>query len=389
MIKAAVFVQSFIWAALLIRKPSKIYLSLALSFLILFFIYLLLYINTVYGRPIPLDLVPAGTMLLCISVSFFQLRKLPLRYLNNERSSAWILLAVPILLAGYCMWTGLPLTRCWTAIILLGAITFVLDTLAMIEHGRKLNYTGSILEDTPSKLGLFLLLDKLLVLLLGCIILFMPEQNEQRSGAVINSMHMLVAVLVFITGYMAATAPFQRGGQKKQRHVKLADGTTNPELIEKLTQLMEDQKPYLDSELSLVKMADMLEISENELTRLLNQEMNTNFYSLVNDYRMEKSLKNPISANTPSWPRPMKADLIPSPPFTGSSRNIRSALLKSIWLKASASPGHSPARCSRPAPRRQAGHNRSPGWPPGPRWPIRTGSISPAPSHAGWHRACR
>lgn len=54
---------------------------------------------------------------------------------------------------------------------------------------------------------------------------------------------------------------------------------------------MEDQKPYLDNELSLVKMADMLEISEYELTRLLNHEMDTNFYTLVNDYRMENVLK--------------------------------------------------------------------------------------------------
>ena len=53
---------------------------------------------------------------------------------------------------------------------------------------------------------------------------------------------------------------------------------------------MKEQKPYLDCELTLEKMSRMMGVSENELTRLLNHDMETNFYKLVNDYRIETVL---------------------------------------------------------------------------------------------------
>ena len=155
---------------------------------------------------------------------------------------------------------------------------------------RKHTFTSSILEDKPSKLGLLLLLDKLLVLLFAFFILFVPEKNAHISNALRNGLDMLIAVLIFITGYIAVTASFQLEGERKRKKKTCRDGGNNRELIDKLTRLMEDQKPYLDSEISLVKIADMLDISENELTRLLNQEMSTNFYTLINDYRMEAVL---------------------------------------------------------------------------------------------------
>lgn len=291
MMKAIVFVQSFVWATLLIRKPSRIYFSLAGSFLLLFILYLLQYISAAYEKAIPLNMLPAFTLLLSISVSFFQLRKLRLSYIKNRPGPAWILLAASILMAGYCFWTGIPLKKFWTYILLFGAATFAYDTYAMIKGIRKLTLTSSMLEDKPSRLSLLLLLDKLLVLLLACFILFVPDKNAQISSALRNFLDMLIAVLAFITGYMAVTATFPLEGQRKRKNKTHVNGGNSRELIEKLTRLMEDQRPYLDSELSLTKMADMLDIGENELTRLLNQEMNTNFYTLINDYRMEAVLK--------------------------------------------------------------------------------------------------
>jgi AraC-like DNA-binding protein len=290
-IKAIVFVQSFVWASLLVRKPSRKNISLFVAFLFLFIIYLLLYVNTVFERQIPLYLVPACTLLLTISVSFFQLRKLHLKHLHKELRPAWFLLAASMLLAGYGFWAGIPVKRFWVYILLFGTATFAYDAYALIRHARKLTFTGSLLEDTASKLSLFLLFDKLLVLLFACLILVNADMHADISTAIRNSFDILVAVLVFITGYMTVTALFRLEGQKHKKYRKNEDKGNNPELVEKVKRLMEDQKPYLDNELSLVKMADMLGISENELTNLLNQEMNTNFYTLVNDYRMETVLK--------------------------------------------------------------------------------------------------
>jgi AraC-like DNA-binding protein len=106
-----------------------------------------------------------------------------------------------------------------------------------------------------------------------------------------NSMDILVTLLTFVTGYMTVTALFTSAAPEKRKKQKKVEDENTLALIAKVNRLMQDQKPYLDHELTLDKMADMLELSENELTRLLNHEMETNFYALVNDYRMETVLE--------------------------------------------------------------------------------------------------
>lgn len=56
-----------------------------------------------------------------------------------------------------------------------------------------------------------------------------------------------------------------------------------------LTQLMVEQKPYLDSELNLVKLADMLSMSSHQLSYLINTGFNENFFQYINTYRVEKA----------------------------------------------------------------------------------------------------
>jgi AraC-like DNA-binding protein len=134
-------------------------------------------------------------------------------------------------------------------------------------------------------------LDKLLVLLFACFIILSFSRNEESPLTLKNSFHFLVTILSFITGYLAVTASFHTEVQHKRENRRNMIDQNNEGLIEKLTLIMREQKPFLDCELTLEKMSHMLEISENELTRLLNHEMNTNFYKLVNDYRIETVLK--------------------------------------------------------------------------------------------------
>ncbi len=65
----------------------------------------------------------------------------------------------------------------------------------------------------------------------------------------------------------------------------------NKELLEKyylqLEVLMEKEKPYLDSNLSLRSLAEMMEIPPNHLSQLLNEGFDKNFAEYVNFYRLE------------------------------------------------------------------------------------------------------
>jgi len=60
-------------------------------------------------------------------------------------------------------------------------------------------------------------------------------------------------------------------------------------LKQQLINLMMDQKPYLDSELNLVKLADLLSISSHQLSYVINTGFNENFFQYINKYRVEKA----------------------------------------------------------------------------------------------------
>ncbi|WP_084274291.1 helix-turn-helix domain-containing protein [Crocinitomix catalasitica] len=55
----------------------------------------------------------------------------------------------------------------------------------------------------------------------------------------------------------------------------------------KLQRVLLDRKPYLDTELTLSKLADFLMISDKKLSMLLNDYMNVTFYDYINNCRIE------------------------------------------------------------------------------------------------------
>jgi AraC-like DNA-binding protein len=70
--------------------------------------------------------------------------------------------------------------------------------------------------------------------------------------------------------------------------------------IQRLLQLMEEEKCYLQSRLSLKDLADKLDLSENNLSQLINEGMQKTFYDFVNEYRVEevkRKILNPKNAH--------------------------------------------------------------------------------------------
>jgi AraC-like DNA-binding protein len=72
---------------------------------------------------------------------------------------------------------------------------------------------------------------------------------------------------------------YQRSGLK-QKDVAL--------YIRKLEEYMEKEKPYLDRELSIFDLSTRLHIPRHFLSEIINEHMGKNFYTLVNDYRIDE-----------------------------------------------------------------------------------------------------
>jgi len=75
------------------------------------------------------------------------------------------------------------------------------------------------------------------------------------------------------------TKKYQRSGLKQKDVAKYIN------LIE---DHMVKSKPFLDRELSIFDLSDQLEIPRHFLSEVINEHMGKNFYSLVNDYRIEE-----------------------------------------------------------------------------------------------------
>ena len=67
-------------------------------------------------------------------------------------------------------------------------------------------------------------------------------------------------------------------------------------LAHDLLDIMNSKKPYLNSELKLSDLSEMLNIPSSHLSQILNTELNTNFYDFINEHRvkeMKECLFNP------------------------------------------------------------------------------------------------
>ena len=72
------------------------------------------------------------------------------------------------------------------------------------------------------------------------------------------------------------------------------------EYINDLFALMDDIKPYQNSNLSLHQLAEMLSISAHNLSEVINVHLKQNFFELINHYRVEqvkRDLKDPQKQN--------------------------------------------------------------------------------------------
>ncbi len=111
--------------------------------------------------------------------------------------------------------------------------------------------------------------------------------------------------VTYCLGYFAITQPeiFKHHEISEEEEQKIEIEVKNqlpPEEIaplkEKITHLMETEKPYLNSKLTLAGLAKKIDLSHHLLSRVINEGFDKNFYDFVNSYRVE-AFKTQIEKN--------------------------------------------------------------------------------------------
>lgn len=62
-------------------------------------------------------------------------------------------------------------------------------------------------------------------------------------------------------------------------------------ILQIVLEFMEDEKPYLDPGFSIESLAENLHISRHYISQTLNQELDKNFYTFINEYRINEFKK--------------------------------------------------------------------------------------------------
>lgn len=110
----------------------------------------------------------------------------------------------------------------------------------------------------------------------------------------------LVSVTILTMGYLGFKQPIifppeiQELKFKKYERSSLTIDKADLHLQELLA-VMRDKKPYLDNELTLTKLSEMLSIPQHHLSQVLNEKLNQNFFDFVNNYRIQEAKKLLVS----------------------------------------------------------------------------------------------
>ncbi len=119
------------------------------------------------------------------------------------------------------------------------------------------------------------------------------------SGANVYSIYialipLLVSITILAIGYFGLTQPIiippEIENIKLKKYEKSSLTSENSEkYLKKLIKIMECEKPFLNNDLTLQKLSEMLSISPHHLSQIINEKKNQNFFDFINSYRIEEA----------------------------------------------------------------------------------------------------
>ena len=191
------------------------------------------------------------------------------------------------------------------AILISGLIYSVLSYQLTVKHQRKIDKYFSYNEGINIKWLRYCILSIGLVFLSATIIYLLRDAfGVQFSFNAEYIIYLIIIGFVFYIGYYGikhenifTNNPLTENPDEEES--KLAEKYKNSgiknevatKLHDKLLKIMTVEKPYLDPKLSLSGLARQLNISPNQLSQVINQQAQVNFYDFINKYRVEEFIQ--------------------------------------------------------------------------------------------------
>lgn len=180
------------------------------------------------------------------------------------------------------------------------ALLWILMATQMIFYWNKMN---TINKDYREKLGdelseidsfdtswihTFTILFLIIFTFVAIVITFIIHTEDLDQFRIILPLF-FTATLFYISfkGITQKIPTLQEESTTEKTPTVLLDQKKEAELKKQLSELMQEKQPFLNPELTLKDLAVQVGISRNQLSYLINNSFNSNFYLYVNNYRIE------------------------------------------------------------------------------------------------------
>jgi len=177
------------------------------------------------------------------------------------------------------------------------ALYFTIYSYIIIQHHKK---RIRLFASNTNKIDLKWL-ESIIIALLGLSI-FIGIYNIIFRGADLNLLANVISLIIiyfisfnslrqkeiFLLNENQRNLIIATGEQSVKEKRKIIPDNDLEILKTKLTRLMEDQHPYLDSELTLIRLAELIELTPHQLSYVINKGFSENFFWFVNRYRVQR-----------------------------------------------------------------------------------------------------
>ncbi|PIB35293.1 hypothetical protein BFP72_07720 [Reichenbachiella sp. 5M10] len=116
--------------------------------------------------------------------------------------------------------------------------------------------------------------------------------NQLNIRLIPYTLFVMIAFLILQYKLRSASVRTQTTNETKEKYEKSGLQETDLKLYqEKLDYYILHQKPYLNSELTLLDLSSQLDIPRHHLTQLLNSYYQRNFYHFINEHRITEAIR--------------------------------------------------------------------------------------------------
>jgi AraC-like DNA-binding protein len=173
-----------------------------------------------------------------------------------------------------------------------GLFYMILTVLKTTEYNKKIKNSLSSIEDFNLSWLLYLVIGTVviwLVVLFAYLIGFAFGEQIQANLLIYVSISIFLYSLA-IKSYKQTEIKVENTSQDSYKKSGLSNEKAE-QIKQKLFDVMNFEKPFLDPKLNLNQLAEKIEISTHNLSEIINTKLKQNFYDFINSYRVEEAKK--------------------------------------------------------------------------------------------------